>query len=103
MASDIRHLKPHEWASHYDLYGPDGVTPLKTEEIPLLRAYRGEQVRDAPMTIVAKGQPPRHILADGDPLFDINGENVGAVVAMHDVTEQRRAAEEAQRHNITNS
>lgn len=98
---DVRRLPPHEWSSHYDLFGPDGTTPLKTEEIPLLRAYRGEQVRGAEMTIVAKGQPPRHILADGGPLFDLNGEKVGAVVAMHDVTEQRRAEEEARRHSIT--
>src|SRR5690348_8934904 len=35
---DVRRLKPHEWANHYDLYGPDRVTPLRMEDIPLFRA-----------------------------------------------------------------
>ncbi|MCY2990445.1 MAG: PAS domain S-box protein [Planctomycetota bacterium] len=82
-------LPPAAWAAQYDLYGPDGVTLLSTEDIPLARALRGETIRDVGMTIVAKNQPPRHILASGGPFFDAHHNQLGAVVAMRDITERK--------------
>ena len=38
-------LHPLEWAEHFGLHHPDG-TPFGPHETPLLRALRGEQVRD---------------------------------------------------------
>src|SRR5688572_19846406 len=64
---DVQNLPPEEWASAYDLYAADGVTPLPTEQIPLLRAFSGEHVQEAGMTIVANGQAPRQILANAVP------------------------------------
>ena len=93
---DARTLPPSEWASHYDLFRADGVTPLATEEIPLVRAFRGERVRDVVFAIVAKGQAPRFVCGAGAPILDADGEQIGAVAIMHDVTAQRQA-EEAQR------
>jgi rsbT co-antagonist protein RsbR len=83
---DVQNLPPEEWASAYDLYAADGVTPLPTEEIPLLRAFSGEHVQEAGMTIVANGQAPRQILANAIPLFDTDGQKIGAVAIMHDIT-----------------
>lgn len=88
---DPREVMPEQWATLYDLYEADGVTPLKTERIPLLRAFQGESVRQAGMAIAAQGQETRYILASGDPLFDSAGQKIGAVVAMHDITERRKS------------
>jgi PAS domain S-box-containing protein len=88
---DPREVPPELWATLYDLYEADGVTPLKTERIPLLRAFQGESVRQAGMAIAAQGQETRYILASGDPLFDAAGQKIGAVVAMHDITERRKS------------
>jgi two-component system, NtrC family, sensor kinase len=88
---DPRAVPPEEWANLYDLYGSDGVTLLPTENIPLLRAFRGESVREAGMAIVAKGQPPRYVMASGDPLFDATGRKIGAAIVMHDITERKQA------------
>lgn len=90
---DAMALPPEEWADHYNLCGPDGRTPLTIEAIPLARAFHGEIIRDVGMTIVAKGQPPRWILASGGPFFDADGRILGAVVVMHDVTERKQAEE----------
>ena len=87
---DPRAVPSEEWVNLYDLYSLDGVTPLPTENIPLLRAFRGECVREAGMAIVAKGQPPRFVLTSGDPLFDVAGRKIGAAVVMHDITERKR-------------
>jgi diguanylate cyclase (GGDEF)-like protein/PAS domain S-box-containing protein len=69
------------------LYAEDGLTPLAPEQVPLMRALRGERVRDAGMTIHVPGKAPRRLLASGRALQGAGGEPLGAVVAMHDVTE----------------
>ncbi|MCX6879705.1 MAG: PAS domain S-box protein [Verrucomicrobia bacterium] len=96
---DALALPPAEWGRHYDLYGPDGTTPLPTESIPLFRAFRGETVRDAGMVIVAQGQPPRHILAAGDSFHDARHNLLGAVVVMRDITARKQAEAELQAKN----
>ncbi len=85
-------LEPNEWAGYYDLYAADGVTPLALEEIPLYRAYRGETVKDSEMVVVPKGGAPHQLRVSGRSFSDPMGKLLGAVVAMHDVTEQRAAA-----------
>ncbi len=91
-------LLPERWSAYYDLFDSDGITPLPTESIPLRRAFNGEHIRDVPMSIVAKGTPARHILASGGPFFDSNGQKLGAVSVMRDIT-QRKQTEEVLRRN----
>ncbi len=88
---DPTDIPAEKWAGYYSLYGPDGVTPLTPDLIPLNRAYRGETVRAAEMTIVKKGWPPRHILGDCRPFFDAQHNLLGAVAVMHDITERKHA------------
>jgi PAS domain S-box-containing protein len=91
------HGKPQEflpaekWAEHYDLYLPDGKTRMKTEEIPLFRALRGEECKDVEMMIVPKNGESRTLLASGQPIIDEHGNNIGAVAAMHEITLRKRA------------
>jgi diguanylate cyclase (GGDEF)-like protein/PAS domain S-box-containing protein len=87
-------LPPEQWASHYDIYAADGVTPLAKENLPLLRAFRGEAVRNAQIVIAPVGRPQRFVLCSGDPVLDSNGEKIGAVLVMHDISEQREAGQE---------
>lgn len=80
-------LPQADWPARYDLYGEDGLTPLAPEQIPLVRALRGERVMDAGMTIHVPGGARRRLLASGRALHGTAGEPLGAVVAMKDVTE----------------
>jgi serine phosphatase RsbU (regulator of sigma subunit) len=59
---------------------------LEPDEVPLLRALRGETVRDVEMVVAPTGQPPRRLLASGQQLSAADGTVLGAVVVMHDVT-----------------
>ena len=88
---DALALPPEQWADYYDLYEEDGKSLMATESIPLLRAFHGEAVREVGMAIQAKDQKLRHILASGNAFFDSNGQKLGAVVAMHDITERKQA------------
>lgn len=90
--TDPRDIPAERWSDYYDLRCSDGVTPLPTENIPLVRAFQGESVRGAEMVIAAANQPLRYILANSDPLYDSEGRKIGAVGVMHDIT-QRKLAE----------
>ncbi|GAB2577066.1 hypothetical protein Aab01nite_12140 [Paractinoplanes abujensis] len=83
-------LPAEDWSRAYDMYGPDGRTPLRTDEIPLIKAHAGERVDGAEMVIAPPGGPARRFHANARPLETPDGRRLGAVVAMHDITEQRR-------------
>ncbi len=79
-----------EWAERFQLFHADGRTPLDASESPLRRARQGERLRDLPICIVASDQPPRYVACNGGPLLDANGDRIGAVIVMHDISERRR-------------
>lgn len=71
---------------------PDG-THLDPEENPLLQAMSGERIRNLEIILAPPGREQRKVSVNGQPLVDEDGWKIGAVVAMHDVTEQRRHEE----------
>ncbi|MGF1488836.1 MAG: PAS domain S-box protein [Prochloraceae cyanobacterium] len=79
-------ILPEQWSQYYNLYLPDGKTPMQTTQIPLFRALQGESVQNEEMTIVPKRGKTRHIVASADPIYSRSGEKLGAVVAMRDIT-----------------
>lgn len=85
-------IPTEQWPQHYDLYDADGVSRLAVHDVPLLRALRGEVVRDVEMIVMPAGQSARTLLASGQQILDEHGGVQGAVVVMHDIT-ARRAAE----------
>lgn len=88
---DPRSLAPEFWADHFDLYELDGMTPLSTDRIPLLRAYKGENVREAEMVIAPSEGSRRLVSCNGVRLQAPSGELLGAVVTMRDITQERSA------------
>lgn len=89
-------LPPEQWAEHYDLYLADGVTRMEMAQIPLFRAFNGEQVRDMEMVIAPRDRPRRVVVCNGRALVNHTGEKLGAVVAMHDITERKQAEQRLQ-------
>ena len=87
-----------DWASQFDLFHADGRTPMAPIDIPLLRALGGENVKNRPMVIAPRGMKRRTVLASGRVMQSAAGERLGAVVAMHDVTELN-ASQEKLRHS----
>ncbi|HEY9846605.1 MAG TPA: PAS domain S-box protein, partial [Candidatus Caenarcaniphilales bacterium] len=90
---DLTSLTSNQLAQVYDLYHSDTKTPMALEDIPLARALREERVRNQEMVIVPKQGKSRFLLASGQAIFDSHGKKLGAVVAMHDITELRQAEE----------
>ncbi|MDR3666553.1 MAG: PAS domain S-box protein [Ignavibacteriaceae bacterium] len=88
-----------DWSEYYSLFQEDGLTPLKADEIPLFRVFQGEILKDAGMAINAKNQATRYAQVNGSPLYKENGEKLGAIVSINDITEQRKAEEALRRLN----
>lgn len=84
-------LPPETWAEHYDLFLADGTTRMETAQIPLYRAFSGEQVRDVEMVIAPRDRPRRMVVCNGRALFNQAGGKLGAVVVLHDITERKLA------------
>ena len=90
-------IPPEEWSDHYDLFEADGQSWLKKEDVPLYRALGGEIVSGLEIVIRPKQRPSRTMLCSGRAILDERGRKLGAVVAMHDITERKQAEEDARR------
>lgn len=84
---DLKAIAPSEWPQFYSLYHGDGQTPMAMDDVPLVRALKGEVVRDGAMVVAPAGRAPYTLLASGRPLRSAQGKTLGAVVAMKDITE----------------
>ena len=88
------------WPEHYGLYQPDGVTPFATDDLPLVRAVRGEAVNDVEMYVRHGGKPEgAWVLINGRPLRDEQGRPRGGVIVCREVTERKISMEQLQRQN----
>jgi len=85
---------PDQWSDRYGSYLPDAVTLYPPNELPLVRAMRGETV-DAVEVFIRNAKVPdgRLLSITGGPLKDENGTLRGGVVVFHDITLQKRAKE----------
>lgn len=93
-------LPPSEWAQHFDLYLPDKKTLMSMADIPLFRAFQGEAIRNVEMVIAPKHGKTRTLLATGQAIFDAQGKKLGAVTAMHDITERKHAEAALRRSEV---
>ncbi|MET3125352.1 PAS domain S-box-containing protein [Arcicella rosea] len=92
----IANIPPEEFPNYYGLYRLDGTTKLSTEEIPLIRTLQAGNIHNVEI-IIAPNDGPSHIVSiSGAQLKGPNGELFGAVVAMHDITERKKALEKLQ-------
>ena len=80
---------PADWTTGADVRHPDG-TRMTPEELPLARVRAGDHVRDLETVVHRGGEEPRWFLAHGQPILDEAGRMLGAVLAMHDISELKR-------------
>jgi PAS domain S-box-containing protein len=91
-------LPSQEWTAHYGLYLEDTVTPFPPDQIPLVRAIRGEISTTQMYVRNPELEKGAWIEVYGGPLRDKNGAMRGGVVALRDVTQRR--ADEREIHKL---
>jgi PAS domain S-box-containing protein len=79
------------WAQTYQLFAADGRRLLRPDQVPLARAFAGEHVHGEEMVVGGPGGAQRRFLCNGQPIDAPDGSRLGAVVAMHDITEAYQA------------
>jgi signal transduction histidine kinase len=81
-----------EWPQLYGVYRPDRATPFPVDDLPLIRAIRGESVDEAELYIANPSQDDgTWILVTGRPLRDDHGGLEGGVIAFQDITRRKRS------------
>ena len=79
------------WPHVYGCYLDDGTTPMPVEQLPLVRAIRGESTDDVALFVRNESVPDGvHLRASGRPLGHARS---GGVVVYRDVTERVRTEE----------
>lgn len=93
---DIKDGFPDDCAARHGVYFPDRESPMKMEDLPLMRAIRHGESTDEKDVFMRneKKQDGVYIRMSARPLLDKSGEVSGGVVIFRDVTE-RVLAEEA--------
>lgn len=88
-AEDIPHS---EWAQYYQLLDSESLLPLTETEVPLYKAWKGESVVSQEMAIRHPNGQIILVETSGGPILSNEGQILGAVVAMKDVTAKRHAS-----------
>jgi PAS domain S-box-containing protein len=80
---------PKNWSRYYELFMADRRTPYPVNDLPLVRAVRGESVDQAELYIA---HPSREngtwIRVSGRPVHSETGQVNGGVVVFHDITQR---------------
>lgn len=87
---DVLDCPPELLSYYYDLYEADGVTVLPFERIPLIRAFNGEKIDNAEICIKARGTETRRVRCKGQQYCNNKGQVLGALIIMHDITDESR-------------
>lgn len=90
---DMMPMASCEWSKYYSLFHADGVTPLEMDDVPLIRALRGDSVRDEAVVVAPADRAAHTVLASGRRLRGASSRALGAVVAMKDITELNASRE----------
>ena len=86
------HLQPKERSTYCGLYLPDQITVYPIEQLPLVRAIRGESVESDEQFVRHSGRPSGISLSlRGRPLKDAAGH--GGVIVFSDMTERKRTSQ----------
>ena len=86
-------VDPDQWTAEYGIFYNDKITPVPTDELPLVHAMRGKATDEVEVFIRNASKPEGvHISVGGRPIVS-GGTPRGGVIVFRDVTERVRAEE----------
>lgn len=95
LGSSELHIPVNECAAQYGLHSADGTHLLARDESPLYRTLKEGKVREQEVFVSPpNGGTERTLLANGETLANKEGERIGAVVTLHDITSQKALEQE---------
>jgi two-component system NtrC family sensor kinase len=83
---------PEDWSRQYEIFLPDRTTGYPVEDLPLMRAIRGESADQVELYVAYPSRDDgTWIHVTGRPLRDERGAVEGGVVVFHDITRRKKA------------
>jgi len=89
-----------KWTECFFMHHPDHEEPIPYSDHPINRALKGEQFTGLELDIQFKNNiDKRNVLVSGQPVLDINGKKLGAVLTICDITAQIKATQQLEAVN----
>ncbi len=93
-SSSARVIRREQWLREYKFFQPDRVTPWPLDNLPLIRALRGESIDNVEIFLRHDKIPDGlYLRASGRPLQDSDGNKRGGVLVFHDITDRIKSQE----------
>jgi PAS domain S-box-containing protein len=100
-AEKIKGISCEAFAGLCGICHPDGVTPAKAEELPLVRATKqGDVVLNEEWTVRRCDGKKLNILCNSGPIRDSHGNLIAGMVLWRDITEHKLREEELRVNHI---
>ena len=89
LGADANKDSPDTWQKKYGLFDPISLQPLTTDQIPFMRAFKGQSVSKVPLFIRNPQVPDgKFISVTATPIF-LGGKSIGSVAIFRDMTEEK--------------
>lgn len=76
---------------HFSFHQPNNAMPVDPKAEPIRRALQGEILNNEEYELVLKKNAlKRYVIINGQPILTNEGEILGAVIAINDITEQKK-------------
>ncbi len=95
LNTPILEIPSELWATQFGLFNEAGTIQLNTDQIPLAMAFKGERPRNIHLSIHHKNKK-RIVSCSASPFFDAQGNKIGAVSIMRDISDVITHAQELQ-------
>ena len=92
LGPEIETLSLEEWSNRFAITTVEG-RPLAPNEMPLLRALRGERLRRATYIVRSAWGTERFLSTSAGPIVTAGGEEKGAAIVLRDVSDEHQYAE----------
>jgi PAS domain S-box-containing protein len=91
MGRGAAEIPTERWTPHFGVFLTDGITPYPPEQLPLVRALRGEAAQVE--LIVDRPEPQSRVVLEvaTRPMRNPEGKLCGGVAVLRDITERKRA------------
>ena len=98
MGSGLEMERTDEWSRTHGTFYPDRQTLIPGDQLPVMRALRGESTDDIEVFVRNEGNPEGiYLSVSGRPVRDGGGPVKAGVAILHDITRLKRAEDRLER------
>ena len=90
FGQQLASVSMNQWTQHFRLLKSDGKKTLPQDEHPLFKALHDYPVKNEEFIVEDRLKKQRTLRANGQAMYDNDGNKLGAVVSLHDITDLKK-------------